>query len=50
MTNGNCHVGSENAANIKSNRYRIERIETKVDWILYLVIVNLVAIIINWIV
>lgn len=50
MTNGNCHIGAGNTANIKSNRARIEKIENKVDWILYLVIVNLVAVVINWII
>jgi len=54
MTNGECHIGSANAANIKALAKndvflsgRIDKVEAKQDWILYLIIVNLVAFVLD---
>lgn len=54
MPNGKCHIGSANAANIiavaKNNVVlsgRLDKVEAKIDWILYLLIVNLVALVLE---
>jgi len=68
MSNGDCPVGSANAANIvalsrvietacsgmldtkKELTERVNKVESKQDWMLYLLIANLVAVLLNYIV
>lgn len=54
MPNGECYVGAENRTDIKALNKgyillstRIDKIEAKQDWILYLIIANLAAFIID---
>lgn len=55
MSNGDCHVGAANMANILSTEKRVKAVEkrmstleSKQEWMLRIAITTLVAVIINW--
>lgn len=54
MPNGECHIGAENRANIKALARgqitlsdRVSKVETKQDWMIYLLVINLVTLIVT---
>lgn len=55
MSNGDCHVGAANTANILATEKRIKTVEkrlydleSKQEWMLRIAITTLIAVVINW--